>query len=98
METDVKREQFNADAQISAPVMLVAATPDKGMLLADTLNWLETFKRGKIRPSSFERYLFSLKLLCDDALAHMDVREIRLEHVQGYVNRLEVMSASSIKK
>ena len=28
----------------------------------------------------------------------MDVQEIRLEHVQGYVNRLEDMSASTIKK
>ena len=28
----------------------------------------------------------------------MDVREIRLEHVQGYINRLEDMSASTIKK
>ena len=98
-EADAKREQMNADTQIPTPVISSAAMPDKEMLLADyALNWLETFKRGKIRPSSFERYLFSLKLLCDDALAHMDVREIRLEHVQGYVNRLEDMSASTIKK
>ena len=98
-EADAKREQMNADTQIPTPVISSAAMPDKEMLLADyALNWLETFKRGKIRPSSFERYLFSLKLLCDDALAHMDVREIRLEHVQGYINRLEDMSASTIKK
>ena len=98
-EADAKREQMNADTQIPTPVISSAAMPDKEMLLADyALNWLETFKRGKIRPSSFERYLFSLKLLCDDALAHMDVRDIRLEHVQGYINRLEAMSASTIKK
>ena len=72
---------------------------DERMLLANyALNWLETYKKGKIRPSSYERYQFCLKLLCEDALAHMDVREIRLEHVQGYVNRLEAMSASTIKK
>lgn len=85
--------------RISAPVMLGAATPDKRMLLADySLNWLETFKRGKIRPSSYERYQFCLQLLCKDEIAHLDIREIRLEHVQGYVNRLEDMSASTIKK
>ena len=99
VEADSNYEQVNVGAQISAPVMLGAATPDKGMLLAGyALNWLETFKRGKIRPSSFERYMFCLKLICEDEIAHMDVWEIRLEHVQGYVNRLEDMSASTIKK
>ena len=69
------------------------------MPLADyTLNWLETFKKGKIRPSSYERYQFSLQLLCRDELAHMDIRAIRLEDVQGYINRLEAMSASTTKK
>ena len=99
VETGVKREHLNADAQISAPVMLGAATPDKGMLLADyALNWLETYKKGKIRPSSYERYQFCLQLLCKDELAHMDIRSIRLEDIQMYVNRLEDMSASTIKK
>ena len=60
-------------------------------------NWLETFKRGKIRPSSLERYLFCLQLLCKDEIAHMDVRAIRLEDVQGYINRLNAMSASTVK-
>ena len=36
--------------------------------------------------------------VCKDEIAHMDIREIRLEYVQGYVNRLEDMSASTIKK
>jgi len=72
---------------------------DESMLLADyALNWLEKFKKGKIRPSSYERYQFCLQLLCKDELAQMDVRAIRLEHVQEYVNRLEDMSASTIKK
>jgi integrase len=75
------------------------ALTDEHMPLADyMLNWLEKFKKGKIRPSSYERYLFCLQLLCKDELAQMDVRAIRLEHVQEYVNRLEDMSASSIKK
>jgi hypothetical protein len=56
VETDAKREQVNANTQIPTPVMPGATIPDKDMLLADyALNWLETFKRGKIRPSSFER-------------------------------------------
>ena len=91
-EADTKRVPVNADTQIPTPVMSSTATQDKAMLLADyALNWLETFKKGKIRPSSYERYQFCLKLLCEDALA-------RLEHVQGYVNRLDAMSASTIKK
>ena len=73
--------------------------PDERMLLANyALNWLETYKKGKIRPSSYERYQFCLQLLCKDELAHMDVRSIRLEDIQMYVNRLEAMSASTIKK
>jgi integrase len=98
-ETGVKREQLNEAPQISALVMLDAATPDKVMLLADyALNWLETYKKGKIRPSSYERYQFCLQLLCKDELAHMDVRAIRLEDVQMYINRLDAMSASTVKK
>jgi hypothetical protein len=69
------------------------------MMLADyALNWLETYKKGKIRPSSYERYQFCLQLLCKDELAHMDVRAIRLEDVQMYINRLDAMSASTVKK
>ena len=57
------RGRWALDTQISASVMSSAATPDKDMLLADyALNWLETFKRGKIRPSSYERYQFCLQL------------------------------------
>jgi len=74
-------------------------SPDESMLLADyMLNWLEKYKKGKIRPSSFERYQFCLQLLCKDDLAHMDIRSIRLEDIQEYINRLEDMSASTIKK
>ena len=62
------------------------------------LNWLEKFKKGKIRPSSYERYQFCLQLLCKDELAHMDIRSIRLEDIREYINRLEDMSASTIKK
>ena len=62
------------------------------------LSWLEKYKKGKIRPSSYERYQFCLQLLCKDELAHMDIRSIRLEDIQEYVNRLEDMSASTIKK
>ena len=98
-ETGVKREELNADAQISTPVATSAATPDKSKLLAGyALNWLEMYKKGKIRPSSYERYQFCLQLLCKDEIAHMDVRSIRLEDIQMYVNRLEDMSASTIKK
>ena len=32
-----------------------------------------------------------------DEMAHMDVRSIRLEDIQEYVNRLEDMSASTSK-
>ena len=81
------------------PKVLNAASPDKHMPLADfMLNWLEKFKKGKIRPSSYERYQFCLQLLCKDELAQMDVRAIRLEDIQEYINRLEDMSASTIKK
>jgi integrase len=73
--------------------------PDESMLLANyALGWLERFKRGKVRPSSYERYQFCLKLLCEDALAHLDIRAIRLEDIQEYINRLDSMSASTIKK
>ena len=63
-----------------------------------SLNWLEMYKKGKIRLSSYERYQFCLQLLCRDELAHADIRAIRLEDVQGYINRLEDMSASTVKK
>jgi integrase len=94
------RPQTDSSAQpLSESVGPSVGSPDESMLLANySLYWLETFKRGKIRPSSYERYMFCLQLLCKDELAHLDVREIRLEHIQGYVNRLEDMSASTIKK
>lgn len=94
------RPKTDSSAQpLSESVGPSVGSPDESMLLANySLNWLETFKRGKIRPSSYERYQFCLKLLCQDALAHMDVREIRLEHVQGYINRLDSMSGSTVKK
>jgi len=83
----------------SADKIPQATLTDEHMLLADyALSWLETYKKGKIRPSSYERYQFCLQLLCRDELALMDIRAIRLEHVQEYVNRLEDMSASTIKK
>ena len=76
-----------------------SSLPDEGMLLANyALHWLETFKKGKIRPSSYERYQYSLQLLCRDEIAHADIREIKLEDIQRYINRLESMSASTIKK
>ena len=76
------------------------AQPEANLILADyMLNWLEKYKMGKIRPTSYARYQFCLQLLCKDEIAHMDIREIRLEHVQEYVNRLEAeLSASTIKK
>ena len=76
-----------------------ATLTGESMMLADyALNWLETYKKGKIRPSSYERYQFCLQLLCKDELAHVDVRAIRLEDVQMYINRLDAMSASTVKK
>ena len=84
---------------VSKPPAPQAAPADDNIPLADyMLNWLEKFKKGKIRPSSYERYQFCLQLLCKDELAQMDIRAIRLEYVQEYVNRLEDMSASTIKK
>jgi integrase len=90
-----KKKGGGGDKQIIPQVTMT----DEHMPLADyTLNWLEKFKKGKIRPSSYERYQFSLQLLCKDQLAQMDVRAIRLENIQEYVNRLEDLSASTIKK
>ena len=80
------------------PVPQASSAEDYIPLADFMLNWLEKFKKGKIRPSSYERYQFCLQLLCKDELALMDIRSIRLEHVQDYVNRLEDMSASTIKK
>jgi integrase len=101
-KTDEKREQLKVDGQIPTPSEGTVSSGDMSgekMLLADyMLYWLEVFKKGKIRPSSYERYQFSLQLLCRDELAHVDVRAIRLEDVQMYINRLEDMSASTIKK
>ncbi len=73
---------------------------DEKLVLADyMLNWLEKYKLGKVRPTSYARYQFCLQLLCKDDLAHMDIREIKLEHIQEYINRLEAeLSASTIKK
>ncbi len=85
-------------ATAKAPAAYTAPTEDCIPLADFTLNWLETFKKGKIRPISYERYQFCLQLLCKDELAQMDIRAIRLEQVQEYINRLEAMSASTIKK
>ena len=102
LEPEKKRGRPKADDKIQAVVkdkIPQAVLTDEYIPLADyMLNWLEKFKKGKIRPSSYERYQFCLQLLCKDELAQMDVRAIRLEHVQEYVNRLEDMSASTIKK
>ncbi len=89
----------NGGQTVAKSTIPQAAPAEDYILLADyMLNWLERFKKGKIRPSSYERYQFCLQLLCKDELAQMDVRAIRLEHIQEYVNRLEDMSASTIKK
>ncbi|MGJ4851302.1 tyrosine-type recombinase/integrase [Bacillota bacterium Meth-B3] len=85
-------------ATAKAPAAYTAPTEDCIPLADYMLNWLEKFKKGKIRPSTYERYQFCLQLLCKDELAQMDIRAIRLEDVQEYVNRLEDMSASTIKK
>jgi hypothetical protein len=76
-------------ATAKAPAAYTAPTEDCIPLADFTLNWLETFKKGKIRPISYERYQFCLQLLCKDELAQMDIRAIRLEQVQEYINRLE---------
>jgi len=91
-----KADNENQSPQTTLPHPVVL---DESMRLADyALSWLETYKKGKIRPSSYERYQFCLQLLCKDELAHMDVRAIRLEDVQMYINRLDAMSASTVKK
>ena len=101
-EPEKKRGRPKADNKIQAVMkdkIPQATLTGEYMPLADyMLNWLEKFKKGKIRPSSYKRYQFCLQLLRKDELAQMDVRAIRLEHVQEYVNRLEDMSASTIKK
>ena len=101
-EPDKKRGLPKVDGVIKPPsgsTVPHAVLPDESMTLANyMLNWLEKFKKGKIRPSSYERYQFCLQLLCKDELAHMDIRSIRLEDIQEYINRLEDMSASTIKK
>ncbi|MGJ4848948.1 tyrosine-type recombinase/integrase [Bacillota bacterium Meth-B3] len=100
VEPEKKKGRPKSGAQAQSSDRIPQATsPDKYMPLADyMLNWLEKFKKGKIRPSSYERYQFCLQLLCKDELAQMDIRAIRLEDIQEYVNRLEDMSASTIKK
>ena len=101
-EPDKKQGRPKTDAGTkaitSSPIAQSMPEGDSIPLADYMLNWLEKFKKGKIRPSSYERYQFCLQLLCKDELALMDVRAIRLEHVQEYVNRLEDMSASTIKK
>ncbi len=101
-EPEKKPRRPKADAGNKAvmanPVPQTAQVEDFIPLADYMLNWLEKFKKGKIRPSSYERYQFCLQLLCKDELAQMDIRAIRLEHVQEYVNRLEDMSSSTIKK
>ena len=94
------RLKANAGTKTNANIQILKDVPaDDNIPLADfMLNWLEKYKKGKIRPSSYERYQFCLQLLCKDELAQMDVRAIRLEDIQEYVNRLEDMSASTIKK
>ena len=102
VEPCIERGRSEADSKNNSPAEIVAAStrlPDESMLLANyALGWLETYKKGKIRPSSYERYQFCLQLLCKDEIAHMDIRMIRLESVQMYINRLEAMSASTVKK
>ena len=91
-----KADNENQSRQTTLPHPVL---PNESMMLADyALSWLETYKKGKIRPSSYERYQFCLQLLCKDELAHMDIRVIRLENVQMYINRLDAMSASTVKK
>ena len=94
------RPKVSNEGQPVAKSTIPQAAPAEDYIpLADyMLNWLEKFKKGKLRPSSYERYQFCLQLLCKDELALMDVRAIRLEHIQEYVNRLGDMSASTIKK
>ncbi len=105
-EKEPEPEKKPGRSKADAGTMAVAKTPASQVTTAEDyipladymLNWLEKFKKGKIRPSSFERYQFCLQLLCKDDLAHMDIRSIRLEDIQMYVNRLDDMSASTIKK
>jgi integrase len=102
VEPSNKRRQSEASSDTQPPSENASASvgvSDERMMLANyVLNWLDTYKKGKIRPSSYERYQFCLQLLCKDELAHMDIRTLRLEDIQIYVNRLETMSASTIKK
>jgi integrase len=99
-EKKPERPKVDAGTKVTGktPVPHAASVEDYIPLADYMLNWLEKFKKGKVRPSSYERYQFCLQLLCKDELAQMDIRAIRLEHVQEYVNRLEDMSASTIKK
>ncbi len=104
IDANPKRGQPRNEGKKKAPLQQespsVSTASEEGLLLANyMLNWLEKYKQGKVRPSSYVRYRFCLQLLCKDELAHMDVREIKLEHIQEYINRLEEeLSASTIKK
>ena len=91
------RPKTEAEGQSTQGIMS-SELGDKMLLANYMLNWLEKFKKGKVRPSSYERYQYCLQMLCRDELAQMDIRSIRLEHIQEYVNRLDDMSASTIKK
>ena len=97
-ENDTQRGKSKMEATASPKGNMTI--PEENLLLANyMLNWLEKYKLGKVRPTSYARYQFCLQLLCKDGLAHMDIREIKLEHIQEYVNRLEAeLSASTIKK
>ena len=99
VEPAKKRGRPKTEAEEQPAQGTMSSDPDYKLLLANyMLNWLEKFKKGKVRPSSYERYQYCLQMLCRDELAQMDIRAIRLEHIQEYVNRLEDMSASTIKK
>lgn len=98
-DNGVQRGKPKKEAASSSPKGTLAI-PEENLLLANCmLNWLEKYKLGKVHPTSYARYSFCLQLLCKDELAHMDIPEIKLEHIQEYINRLKAeLSASTIKK
>lgn len=98
-EPQAKKGQAMKKPAAKAAKESKALADEKLVLAVYMLNWLEKYKMGKIRPTSYARYQFCLQLLCKDELAHMDIRVIKLEHIQEYINRLEAeLSASTIKK
>ena len=98
-EPVTKKGQLKKKPAVKGAKGSKALTEEKLVLADYMLNWLEKYKLGKVRPTSYARYQFCLQLLCKDELAHMDIRGIKLEHIQEYVNRLEAdLSASTIKK